>query len=413
MTEETEKGRNEAPKKSLGLAAIGRYPKGVFFCLGNEFSERFSYYGMRAVLTLYLITVHDMEPSSAKLFFHAFVSLAYFTPVLGSILADGFLGRYRVILYISICYCIGHLLLTAGAIATVGSTAMKIMDFTGLFIIALSTGGIKPCVSAFAADQFPESMYEERKQFFSFFYFSINLGALLSKLITPILRRHHCLGQDNCFPLAFGIPAIFMFVATFVFWGGTKYYKIVPRKENVIVRVCQCVAYALRQRASRSKLGAKSEGHWLDYARPKYDQALIDDIKTIIRIVVLFIPVVFFWSLFDQLGSTWVLQANAMNGRVGMLTLLPDQMPVLNPFLIILLVPILEGAVYPVLSKCNFLVRPLRRMGWGGLLAAASFALAGLVQLKVDKTRVIPPEPGYGRLVLVSYIDNPVSKVPF
>lgn len=412
MTEETDRRRqDDAPKKSLGLAAIGRYPKGVFFCLGNEFSERFSYYGMRAVLTLYLITVHDMEASVAKLMFHAFVSLAYFTPVLGSILADGFLGRYRVILYISILYCIGHLLLTLGAVTTAGSVAMKIMDFSGLFIIALSTGGIKPCVSAFAADQFPSNMYEERKQFFSFFYFSINSGALLSKIITPILRRHHCLGEDHCFPLAFGIPAIFMFVATGVFWAGTKFYKKVPRTENVIVQVCRCVAYALRQRAKRTKTESKREEHWLDYARPKYDQVLIDDIKTIIRVVILYIPVIFFWSLFDQLGSTWVLQANAMNGRVGKLTLLPDQMPVLNPFLIILLVPILEGLVYPLLAKCNLLVRPLRRMGWGGLLAALSFAMAGVLQLSVDKTRVIPPEPGFGRLVLVSYADSQVSTV--
>uniref|UniRef100_A0A915J5V9 Major facilitator superfamily (MFS) profile domain-containing protein n=1 Tax=Romanomermis culicivorax TaxID=13658 RepID=A0A915J5V9_ROMCU len=221
-------------KKSRHVLA--RYPKGVFFCLGNEFTERFSFYGMRAVLTFYLMAHHSLDESAAKLIFHLFVSIAYFTPLLGSILADGFLGRFKVILYFSVLYCVGHVLLTLGSLPIGNLKAvLTIVDFAGLFIIAVSTGGIKPCVSAFAADQFPPDMQQERKQFFSFFYFSINVGALLSQIVTPLLRgRVSCLGEQTCFPLAFGVPSIFMVLALAIFLCGTPFYKLSETRDNVI-----------------------------------------------------------------------------------------------------------------------------------------------------------------------------------
>lgn len=385
-------------------ASIRNYPKGVFFCLGNEFSERFSFYGMRAILTLYLISIHNMPDSEAKLIFHAFVSLAYFTPILGSILADGFLGRYHVILYISILYCLGHVLLTIGAVPTLPREILQILDFVGLFVIAVATGGIKPCVSAFAADQFPSNLVNERKQFFSFFYFTINLGALLSKIVTPYLRgRVHCFGNDSCFPLAFGVPAIFMVVALIIFVCGKPFYKIVKCEENIIWNVCKCCFYSLKE-----SLKAKCKLS-LRFAEPKFGTQLVDDIRGLGVILVLFLPVIPFWALFDQMGSTWVIQANRMDGRLGCLTVLPDQMSVLNPLLVIIMVPIIEMFVYPFLAKFNVLVKPLRRMGWGGLLAAVSFIIAGFLQLAINKTIVEIPANGKVHYTLANYGICPLS----
>lgn len=85
----------------------------------------------------------------------------------------------------------------------------------GLFIIGVGTGGIKPCVSAFGGEQFVRPQQDKQlEQFFSYFYISINAGSLLSTLLTPILREDvQCFGQNSCFPLAFGVPAILMIVA--------------------------------------------------------------------------------------------------------------------------------------------------------------------------------------------------------
>ena len=86
---------------------------------------------------------------------------------------------------------------------------------TGLVLVGLGTGGIKPCVATFGGDQFklPEQK-KESKTFFSIFYWAVNLGSLFSMLLTPQLRaRVSCLGQDYCYPLAFAVPAGLMFVA--------------------------------------------------------------------------------------------------------------------------------------------------------------------------------------------------------
>jgi dipeptide/tripeptide permease len=97
------------------------------------------------------------------------------------------------------------------------NTFFTIREFSllGLFIIALGTGGIKPCVSAFGGEQFVRPQQDKQlEQFFSVFYFAINAGSLISTFVTPILREDvHCFGSNSCFPLAFGVPALLMIVA--------------------------------------------------------------------------------------------------------------------------------------------------------------------------------------------------------
>ncbi|KAK6048467.1 hypothetical protein COOONC_14027, partial [Cooperia oncophora] len=151
------------------------------------------------------LLVKVMDFSFATLIYHAFTCLAYLSPLLGSLLADSYLGRFKVILYGSSVYVLGHILLSFGAVPTMGIGVRTLFDFGGLLVIALATGAIKPCVSAFAADQFSEEQQDLRAQFFSFFYFAINGGSLFAIILTPILRgRVSCLGSQYCFPLAFG-----------------------------------------------------------------------------------------------------------------------------------------------------------------------------------------------------------------
>jgi len=85
----------------------------------------------------------------------------------------------------------------------------------GLVLVALGTGGIKPCVSAFGGDQFVVPDQDlQLQQFFSVFYFSVNAGSFVSTFITPILREDvHCFGEESCFSLAFGVPAILMVIS--------------------------------------------------------------------------------------------------------------------------------------------------------------------------------------------------------
>ncbi|KHN79059.1 Peptide transporter 3 [Toxocara canis] len=381
------------------VQSVRTYPPAVFFMLGNEFCERFSFYGMRAVLTLYLITEHRFQESQASLFYHAFVSLAFASPLIGSVVADNYFGRFRVILWVSLVYVMGHVLLSIGAIPQLDHTLRSVLDFSGLIVIALATGGIKPCVSAFAADQFGDHQAEQRTQFFSFFYFAINAGSLVAIVLTPMLRgRVKCFGSEYCFPLAFGVPGVLMLIAFLLFVAGYKYYKISPAaKGNVVFSVISCICYAAKQKVCAACRGHDKVEHWLDYAAPKYNSQLLAGVKSLVAILVLFGPLIFFWALFDQQGSTWVLQARRMDGRVGPFTILPDQMNTFNPLIILITVPIFEAFVYPAARKvCN--VTPLRKMAAGGVLAAVAFIMAALLQLEVNKT--MEPRPDHGEVFL-------------
>ncbi|CAJ0594342.1 unnamed protein product [Cylicocyclus nassatus] len=380
--------------KELGLIAnLKSYPPAVFLMLGNEFCERFSFYGMKAILTLYFIYEHGYTESFATLIYHAFTCLAYLSPLAGSVLADSYLGRFKVILYGSSIYVLGHVLLSFGAVPTMGLAMRSIFDFGGLFVIAIATGTIKPCVSAFAADQFSEEQQNLRAQFFSFFYFAINGGSLLAIILTPILRgRVSCFDSQYCFPLAFGVPGVLMVVALLFFLTGWKWYKkYPPSRENVASAVVRCIWTAgLRSIFGRSN---KPVAHWLDRAAPDHSQEIIQAVKSFVNVAVIFGPLVFFWALFDQQGSTWVLQARRLDGRIGWISVLPEQINILNPLIVIIMVPIFEAFIYPAARKV-LRVTPLRKMAVGGLLTAAAFIMAGLLQLEVNKTMESPPAPG-------------------
>src|SRR5581483_5153057 len=153
------------------------FPKQIRFIVGNEACERFSFYGMRSILTIFIVQYLLMREADAKAIYHLFVSASYLTPLLGGYLADRFLGKYRTILWLSIVYCAGHAVLAIWD----GRAAL----YWGLGLIALGAGGIKPCVSAHVGDQFTESSRQLAAKVFDIFYWSINFGSFFATLIIP------------------------------------------------------------------------------------------------------------------------------------------------------------------------------------------------------------------------------------
>ncbi|XP_053680157.1 peptide transporter family 1-like [Anopheles nili] len=366
-----------------------RYPRSIFFIISNEFSERFNYYGMRTVLALYLTQKLSYTTDTATVIYHIFTSLAYFFPMMGAILADSWLGKFKTILYLSMVYCAGSTLIALGAIPPLNLPATS-MTVLGLLFIAVGSGGIKPCVSAFGGDQFklPEQAAQLAK-FFSLFYFAINAGSLISTTLTPILREDvHCFGDSSCFPLAFGVPAVLMIMSIVIFVCGRTLYTIKKPSGNMIVLVFKCIGNALTVRSKERS--ANPRDHWLDYAESKYGKGIVSDIKSLMKILILYIPLPVFWALFDQQGSRWTFQATRMNGEVGGFTIKPDQMQVINPLLILAFIPIFESFVYPVLAKIG-IRRPLQKLSFGGLLAGAAFVLSGFVEIALDRTNAVLP----------------------
>jgi len=390
---EKEGNAEKSPQKEYRIYG---YPVQVCFILGNEFCERFSYYGMHTILVLYLTSMLKMNNDHATEVYHAFNMLCYFSPVFGAIIADSFLGKYKTILYISMIYALGNIVVAVTAIPKILEAVKLAGPMIGLLLIAIGTGGIKPCVSAFGGDQFEAGEEEKLQSFFSIFYFAINVGSLTSMLVTPILRGDvSCFGFD-CYPLAFAVPAILMILSVMIFVSGSSLYKKCPPEGNVVVEVSKAVCFALKKRISNCGKGIKKE-HWMDWAEGKYDPVLISDIKALFKVLFMFIPLPVFWTLFDQQGSRWTLQAIEMNGDIGPLgTLKPDQMQALNPVFVMILIPFFEFIVYPLAKKCHVLKRPLQRMSCGMFLAALSFVIAGAVQSYMENASPVAKMPATG-----------------
>ena len=323
--------------------ASNEMPRGIPYIIGNEAAERFSFYGMRAILvvfmTQYLVNsagqLDVMTADEAKSWFHLFVSAVYLTPILGALLSDAVLGKFRTIILLSIVYTLGHFALA------LDDTRLGLA--IGLGLIAMGAGGIKPCVSAHVGDQFGQTNSYLLPRVFGWFYFSINLGAFVSSLLTPWLLEFY--GAY----IAFGVPGILMLMATLIFWAGRyKFVHIRPTGLHFI----------------RETLSAEG-------------------LKAIGKLSIVYIFVAMFWALFDQTGSAWVLQAQHMDRNILGMELLPAQIQAANPLLVMLLIPVFSYIVYPRLGRVITLT-PLRKIAIGLFITVIAFAIPTLAQVQID-----------------------------
>uniref|UniRef100_A0A8C2Q0K3 Solute carrier family 15 member 1a n=1 Tax=Cyprinus carpio TaxID=7962 RepID=A0A8C2Q0K3_CYPCA len=282
------------------------------------------------------------------------------------------------------------------------------LSMLGLVLIALGTGGIKPCVAAFGGDQFQE----HQVRYFLMFYLCINARSLLSTLITPVLRAQECgiHTQQQCYPLAFGVPAALMVVSLVVFISGSGMYIKTDPEGNIMWSVCKCIGFAIKNRFRHRSSRYPKREHWMDWADEKYDKLLIAQIKMVLKVLFLYIPLPMFWTLFDQKGSRWTLQATTMSGDFGAFILQPDQMQTVNPILILTLVPIMDRLIFPLIQKCGLNFSPLKRMTVGMLFAAMAFVAAALVQIEIDKTLPNFPSSSESQLKVVN-INNKTLNV--
>jgi len=229
--------------------ANNRWPPQIKFIIGSEAAERFSYYGMRSILTLYITSALLQTKNRATTIVHLFVFANYFLPLFGGWLSDRIWGRYKTILWISLFYCLGHGVLATSDLFSNSAAKLNCL-YLGLGLIAFGSGGIKPCVSAFMGDQFAADQGHLMRKAYAAFYFSINFGSVFSFLVIPwIAAKQTDLGADAgffdriCWQMkqagfsgyswAFGVPGILMALATLIFWLGTKHYvRISPARQT-------------------------------------------------------------------------------------------------------------------------------------------------------------------------------------
>jgi len=391
----------------------GAMPRQIPYIIANEGCERFSFYGMRNILTPFLISTLLLfipladRASEAKHVFHTFVIGVYFFPLLGGWLADRFFGKYKTVFWFSLIYVAGH------ACLAIFEDNLKGFYF-GLALIAFGSGGIKPLVVAFVGDQFDQTNKNRAKVVFDAFYWIINFGSFFASLLMPVFLR------DYGPAVAFGIPGILMAIATLVFWMGKKKYVHVPPAAPNPDSFSSVARTALLARApGKSRPGLVVAGigallavlslamtpQWgfviaactalvallafggigvsmqLERARGAHTDAAVEGVRSVLRILIVFAMITPFWSLFDQKASTWIVQANTMEKPSWFL---PAQMQALNPMLVMLLIPFNNLVLYPMLNRFGLEATALRRMTAGIGFSSLAWIVIGLLQLALD-----------------------------
>ncbi len=319
-----------------------KMPAGIPYILTNEAAERFAFYGSRCILVFFMThllrnaagELDIMTDEQSKFWFHLFVSAVYFTPTIGALISDIWLAKYRTIVIFSIVYCLGFLCLTFD------HTRLGLAG--GLIFIAIGSGVIKPCVTANVGDQFGKSNKHLMAKMYSWFYFAVNFGAFFSTWMIPELRERF--GPT----VAFGVPCGFMILATVAFILGRKKYVHIPRAGIGFVKEC-----------------LSGEG-----------------LKAIGKLAIIYLFVAPFWSLFDQMDSSWMLQAEKMNRVLFSYQLKPEQITAANPLLIMILIPVFSYLIYPAINKI-FPLTALRKIGIGLFVAAASFVIPALMESRI------------------------------
>ncbi|MCC6620974.1 MAG: hypothetical protein IT385_06950 [Deltaproteobacteria bacterium] len=501
------------------------YPRGIPWIILNEGCERFSFYGMRAILYVYIVGLYinlegmptKLAEAEGKADYHLFGAAVYALPMIGAMIADRLLGKYKTIFWLSIVYCLGH-----AALALFESPQIQMDVFgtvlvspkmglsIGLALIAIGSGGIKPCVSANVGDQFGRGNWHLLKNVYNAFYFIINFGSAFATLIIPAIRGEHVIdpvtghySYTGSVSLAFAIPGILMALATIAFWAGRKDFVQVPPKPGGKVALLDvlsgtslflvvgfplfhfdeilgtpgwltpiiCLAFlagfivlfAARQKIKLDEGGflvtifmsmfpklfgaqpLSQRGNFFAPAEARFGAEAGESARAVLRVVSVFALVSVFWALFDQHSSTWIAQAQQMNrvleyGIVGWivtgsvvgalialglwlsinkkeikvtatvigfgvgvglgllaffllkkegsdiarLELDASQVPALNPFMVMILIPIANKGLYPLFDKIGIGSHPLRRMTVGMFIAASSFVAVALLQHAID-----------------------------
>ncbi|PBJ13153.1 peptide MFS transporter [Flavobacterium sp. ACN6] len=208
------------------------HPKGLWVLFGTEMWERFNFYGMRALLTLFLVNSLLMKEEEASLIYGGFLGLCYLTPMLGGFIADRFLGNRNCILLGGLLMAIGQMLLfTSGSIFESNLSLAKIIMYSALGVIVFGNGFFKPNISSMVGSLYPKQEKTKLDSAFTIFYMGINIGAFLGQSICPLLGDVKDAGgirDIHAFRWGFMAASVAMLLGTILFYFLKNKYVVSP-----------------------------------------------------------------------------------------------------------------------------------------------------------------------------------------
>ncbi|KAG2184377.1 hypothetical protein INT43_000286 [Umbelopsis isabellina] len=405
--EDPEFGPEPTPEEWESLREVAdNIPLSAFLVILIEFCERFTYYGLSGPFQNYIqnppppsypadqpgaLGRGQQTATALNTFFQFW---GYVTPILGGIIADQYLGKYRTILIFGIIYAVGLLILTLTSIPSAIDSGASFPGFVvALVIIGLGMGGIKSNVSPLVAEQYrskvpfvrtlksgervivtPRATYQK---IFNMFYWGINVGGM-SSVATTELEKQVGFWAAYLLPTAMFIPALLVVVL------GRKRYIENPARGSIFIEV-----------ARLTRLSWKVQGG-LDACKPSrlevenpelmknvtWDDVFVDELRRTFKACVVFCWYPIWWLAYSQMTSNLVSQAAEMwTGNVP-----NDIIQNIDPFVLIITIPIMDRVVYPTLRRYGYPMKPIFRITLGFLFGSAAMAYAAGVQSMIYKS---------------------------
>jgi POT family proton-dependent oligopeptide transporter len=349
------------------------HPAGLYFFFWGEFAERSSYYGMRAILMMYMTKALMMPDAKAAPIYAGFKSACYFLPLLGGYIADRWLGRYWTIVGFAVPYVLGHFVLGIPTNTTL---------FIALALLAMGSGVIKPNISTLMGETYDDKRPGQlglRSAAFLWFYFSINIGALISQVALPEVRQNYILshlspelleqanqllqeGKDispvvptpllqEAYGVTFQFPAWLMVASLLIFALGKPFYSHRKLEHRVLT----------------------PEERRLQW-------------KTLASLFGIFALVVLFWFGYEHNDSLWVsFIANYVDLKVPLLdkTIAPDQLQFLNALFVLILIPTFNFLIARFDPQVR-VATPMRKVLVGFFLTAAAVGIMSVAGFLVQ-----------------------------
>ncbi|KAJ9166033.1 hypothetical protein P3X46_020834 [Hevea brasiliensis] len=401
------------------------------FIIVNEVAERLAFFAVAVNMVAYLVLEMRQSLPAAATHVTDWIGASYVLTILGAFLADSYLGRFKTIIIFSCVYAVGMVLLTLSASidslrppACTAPPCTKATDgqntflFFALALIALGTGGIKPCVSSFGADQFDEADEKEvtnKFSFFNWFFFAINMGALLGITVMVYIKEKKGWGWG------FGVPTGTTIVSIIILAAGIRYYRFQKPMGSPFTRFLQVIVASARNHLRGVKLGnevqlyevnteesdikgARKLPHtaqfmFLDNAAVVTDPEAstenrwklctvtqVEEFKSLIRILPIWASTIALSISFTQLATFFTSQATIMDRKLtSNFTIPAGSVTVFSAINALILVPIYEKMIVPIIRKYTGHRRgitSLQRMGVGLFVSIFAVTSAALVEKK-------------------------------
>ena len=324
--------------KSLVQTLIN-HPLGFWFIFWGELAERCSFYGMMAILPRFISDENGLYlgDANSNTWVSMFKAGAYTLPLVGGFLADQFFGKYRLIVLFSIPYILGHFLMSYETV---------LWTMIALSLLAMGSGIIKPNISTLMGMTYDQKRPGEealRSMAFGMFYMAINVGALISYLVLPVIR------DDYGYSIAFMCPAVLMAVSFLIFALGKPFYAV----ETI------------------SRIKSTPEERRLKWL-------------TLRRVAGIFLVITFFWAIFDQSHTIWIFFARDFTDlRILGWEISVEQIGSLNPLLIVVFVPLMP-ILWNFVERQGYRVRPTDKIIMGFVLTAISMGVMAIAGYQCD-----------------------------